>query len=239
MTIKDMHYDFKMKLDKVDSQQNRNLKVPEIDWKLNEAQEIFVKLVAEPRSVNHLGFEFSQRNIDDIRTIVVNSMPLSTTQVDDTSYYVELPDNYMFYISSKVKIKKENCSSRLASCMLVRHDDKHEEDPFRRSSYEWKEVNIRFYDKGIRIFTDGTFVVEELLLDYIKIPQYIHNAESFLPAGKYKLPNGKLLEGKVDCELPEITHKEIVDIAVFLTSMDMSKQDISVKSTKLQFNQLN
>ena len=94
--------------------------------------------------------------------------------------------------------------------MLVRHDDKHEEDPFRRSSYEWKEVNIRFYDKGIRIFTDGTFVVEELLLDYIKIPQYIHNAESFLPAGKYKLPNGKLLEGKVDCELPEITHKEIV-----------------------------
>ena len=38
MNISEMHYDFKKKLNKVDSEQNRNLLVPEIDWALNEAQ---------------------------------------------------------------------------------------------------------------------------------------------------------------------------------------------------------
>jgi hypothetical protein len=49
MTIKEMHYDFKRKFNKVDSQKNRNILVPEIDLYLNEAEEIFVKLIAEPR----------------------------------------------------------------------------------------------------------------------------------------------------------------------------------------------
>ena len=48
MTIQDMHYDFKKKLNKIDSQQNRNLLIPEIDWTLNEAQELFVKITAFP-----------------------------------------------------------------------------------------------------------------------------------------------------------------------------------------------
>ena len=53
MNVRGMHYDVKQKLNKVDSQQYRNLRVPEIDWKLNEAYEIFVKSVAEPRINNH------------------------------------------------------------------------------------------------------------------------------------------------------------------------------------------
>ena len=44
MTIQEMHYDVKMKLNKVDSQQYRNLIIPQVDWILNEAQELFVKL---------------------------------------------------------------------------------------------------------------------------------------------------------------------------------------------------
>ncbi len=57
MNIKEMHYDFKQKLNKIDSQQYRNLRVPEIDWKINEAYEVFVKSIAEPRVNNHLGFD--------------------------------------------------------------------------------------------------------------------------------------------------------------------------------------
>ena len=45
MLIEDMHYDFKQKINKIDSQKYRNLRIPEIDWKLNEAQEIFIKTV--------------------------------------------------------------------------------------------------------------------------------------------------------------------------------------------------
>ena len=72
MTVKEMQYDIKFKLNKVDSQQYRNLRIPELDWVINEAYEIFVKSIAEPRTSNYLGFETSQRTIDDIRTIVAS-----------------------------------------------------------------------------------------------------------------------------------------------------------------------
>ena len=84
-----MHYDFKTKLNKIDSQQYRNLRIPEIDWKLNEAQELFVKMIAKPRLRNHLGFETSQRSVDDIRTIVVKDYCSVITNNTAT-----LPTNY-------------------------------------------------------------------------------------------------------------------------------------------------
>ena len=50
MSVKDMHYDFKTKLNKLDSNLYRNLQIPEIDRKLNEAMFIFIKSIAEPRA---------------------------------------------------------------------------------------------------------------------------------------------------------------------------------------------
>lgn len=239
MNVRGMHYDIKQKLNKVDSQQYRNLRVPEIDWKLNEAYEIFVKSVAEPRINNHLGFETSQRSIDDIRTIVVNDFSIIPTVIDSSTYYATLPDNYMFYVSADVVISKEGCENRTATCILRQHDDKHELSPFDKSSFEWKEVNIRFYENGIKIFTDGTFQVEELKLNYIRKHAYIHNAQDFLPTGSYTLPDGTVLTGSQDCELPEHTHREIVDIAVLITTGDLQSGDYQLKQAKINLNQIN
>lgn len=237
MTIQEMHYDFKQKLNKIDSEQNRNLKIPEIDWKLNEALEIFIKSVAQPRIVNHLGFEFSQRNIDDIRTLVIEDFKITPIKLNDKEYYVNLPDNYMFYISSDVLINKNNCGVRKVRTTLRQHDDDFEKSPFDISSYEWREVNIRFYEKGIKIITDGTFSVESLILNYIKKHPYIHNAQDFLPTKVYSLPSGLLLQGSQDCELPNHTHREIVDIAVYITSNDLALYETQSKQAKLTLNQ--
>ena len=239
MTIQEMHYDFKQKFNKIDSEQNRNLKVPEIDWKLNEAQEIFIKLIAEPRVNNHLGFETSQRTIDDIRTIVINSYKLQPHKIDDNTYYVDLPKDYMFYISSNINITKGNCGIRKAVCIVRQQEDLFEQSPFHKSSYEWKEVNITFYNKGIKIYTDGVFIPTEFLLNYIKKPAYIHNAQDFLPMAKYKLPSGELLTNRQDCELPNHTHREIVDIAVMIASGDINSSEYQNKIAKIKFNQLN
>ena len=101
MTVQEMHYDFKMKLNKIDSQQYRNLRIQEIDWLLNEAQELFVKKVAFPRLYQITGFETSQRNIDDIITLVIEDKEINV--VND---YVALPDEYMFFVRGYVNAKK-------------------------------------------------------------------------------------------------------------------------------------
>ena len=237
MTIKEMQYDIKFKLNKVDSQQYRNLRIPELDWVINEAYEIFVKSVAEPRTSNYLGFETSQRTIDDIRTIVVNDKNIIPTKLDNKTYVLSLPQDYMFYIAVSVVITKKNCSDRIARATLRQHDDRFESSPFDNSSFEWKEVNIRFYEDGIKLFTDGTFDIKEVKLNYIRKHAYIHNAQDFLPTGSYKLPSGTLLTGSQDCELPIQTHREIVDIAVLILTNNLELPSYQFKQVKVNLNQ--
>lgn len=239
MTIREMHYDIKFKLNKIDSQQNRNLKIQEIDWVINEANEILIKLIAEPRVKNQFGFETSQRTIDDLRTIVKNNVVVTPTKIDAKTYIATLPEDYMFYISSKVIISRGSCDNREAKVTVRQHDDRFENSPFDESSFEWKEVNIRFYDQGIKIFTDGTFNVDSLILNYIKKQDYIHNAQDFLPTGQYRLPSGVLLTGSKDCELPEHMHRELVDLAILLISGNLANADYSLKQAKLNLNQVN
>lgn len=239
MVIRGMHYDAKQKLNKIDSQQYRNLRVPELDWKINEAYEIFVKSIAQPRIKNHLGFETSQRSIDDIRTIVVDDYSITPSKLDEYTYSVEIPKDYMFYVSAKAVIGKEGCTDRIATCIPRQHDDKHELSPFDNSSFEWKEVNIRFYKDGIKVFSDGTFTIKKIRLDYIRKHAYIHNAQDFLPTSSYTLPDGTVLTGTQDCELPDHTHREIIDIAVLIITGDIQSGDYQLKQAKTNLNQIN
>lgn len=228
-----MQYDVKVKLNKVDSQQFRNLKVPEIDWALNEAQDVIIKTRAEPRQKNGFGFEVNQRSIDDIRNIVVNNLtPLSATSVNSSSYKVDLPNDYMFFLSGYAEITKEQCTVK-SRLYVKQHDDEHEESNFDKSSFEWREVNMRFYQDGIRIFTDGTFIVDSICeFNYIRKPAYMHNAADYV-GGTYNLPDGTVLTGTQDCELAEHIHREIVDLAVLILSGQMQHPDYELKLAKI------
>jgi hypothetical protein len=240
MNAREMHYDFKMKLNKVDSQKYKNLLVPEIDWKLNEAVEVFVKMIAEPRYKNSdQGFESSQRSIDDIRTIVVDqnlSNSLIPTQFDSASYVVVLPSDYWFKVAAKVYATKGECEMQLLSTHPVQHDDESEVSPFNRSNFEWRDVNIRFFGDNIRIFTDSTFTINRLVLDYIKRPRKINNAQD-ANGGQYRdLETGLILTGTQSCDLPIGTHRDIVDLAVLITTGDLQIPDYQIKQNKLTLN---
>ena len=232
MTIEEMHYDLKIKLNKVDSQQYKNLLIPEIDWVLNEAQELFVKMVAEPRLRNHLGFEMNQRGIDDIKTIVVNENCLNVS-----NNTVTLPDDYWHFIKADVEMDKGACTGVKGRFHVRQHDDEFEQSPFDKSSFEWRTVNGVFYENGVKFYTDGTFTISKFCISYIKKLQYIHNAKDFRN-GQYNLPSNVLLNGFVNCELPNHTHREIVDIAVLLVTGQMQIPDYQIKLNRLSLNNL-
>lgn len=241
MTVRGMHYDFKQKLNKIDSQKNRDLLVPEIDWKLNEAQEVFVKLIAQPRLQRELGLEYNQRSIDDIRTIVVDQKladGVVPVMYDSTSYIATLPQDYWFYAKSVIYCTKGSCENvRMKRVTQVQHDDEHEESFFNTSSFEWREVNVRFNKEGLRVFTDGTFIPNKVVFEYLKKPRLIYNAEDWT-GGTYNTLDGITLTGRQDCELPEGVHREIVDIAVKITAGDLSLPDYMLKKDKLVSNEI-
>ena len=93
------------------------------------------------------------------------------------------------------------------------------------------------YEEGIKLFTDGTFEIKEVRLNYIIKHAYIHNAQDFLPTGSYKLPSGQVLTGIQNCELPDQTHREIVDIAVLILTNNLELPSYQFKQAKVNLNQ--
>ncbi len=228
-----MDWELLRRLNKIDSQKYRNLQIPERNIYINEAHELFIKWIAHPR-YKPVGFEFEQRSIEDIRTIVVNSTtPIAGTEYASDSYSFPLPDDYMYHVSSFVDCTKGGCERRIRT-YLARHDELFQESEFVKSSFEWEEINILFGDYGIRAFHDGTFEITGLYLDYIRRPKYVHNAGDYIN-GTYDL-FGTVLTGTQDSELPEETHNEIVDIAAMIATGDL-QTNYQMKAAKVALNQ--
>lgn len=232
MTIKEMHYDFKMKYNKLDSNEDRNMLIPEIDWLLNRSAELFVKMVAEPRYKTNLGFETSQRNIDDIRPLVRH-----TKDLDVIDGLLELPEDYHHYTKASVLADKGSCINVKCRVHIRQHDDDFENSPFDRSSFTWRFVNGLFYEEGLRFYTED-FTIKKCNLDYIRYQAYMHNAENFRQGQYRSLSDGAMLSGSVNCELPSHTHSEIVDIAVLLAAGQNNSPDYQIKLQKLNLNNL-
>ena len=94
MTIQDMHWDFKLKLNKIDSSDFTNLQIPEIDWLLNEAQILFLKQRYGISNQKRMGFEISQKRIDDLRNLVVKDvfLPAAVSGTDPNMWISQLSD---------------------------------------------------------------------------------------------------------------------------------------------------
>ncbi len=238
MDIKGMHYDFKRKLNKVDSQHYQNLLIPQIDWVLNEAAEIFVKMTAFPRYRKALGFEKNQRTIDDIRLLVENEND-PANQIAVVNKIASLPANYWHYLSSYVLMTQGDCQNVRGKVRIKEHDDESELSPFDKSSFKWREVNVVFYKDGVRFLIENDeFLINSFCLSYLRKLTYMHNAEDF-NAGGYTLPDGTSLTGTQNCELPDSTHSEIVDIAVLLTKGELEHlSSYQLGQAKLNLNDL-
>lgn len=236
MNIKEMHYAFKMGLNKIDSQQNRNFQVPEIDWLLNQGLKMFIRLRAKPERRHHSGFEVTQSNTDDMKALVVSPRidPRASIIVSDN--LVELPEDYLYYIRGRVEISKGDCKGQ-AVLYIQQHDDLFEEDTFTKSSFEWRHVNGVFQDEKILLHDDGTFNNINLNLTYIRQPKYMHNAEDFRQ-GTYKALNGETLTGTQECELSVSAHDKVVDLAVMLASENIQSQAYQTKLQKIQLENL-
>lgn len=227
-----MHYEFKKKLNKIDSQQNRDLLIPEIDKSLNEAINYFINLVAFPRFNPTTGFEKNQKNIEDIRTIVITDSPLSVTG----NNILILPPEYLYFLKLKVGLKKGSCNDVMATVTIREHDDEFEDSIYDCSSFEWRVVNGVFNKQGIKLYANG-FTFTGAFLSYIEKHPYVHNAEDFRN-GEYKRLDGTLLTGNQNCILPEHTHSEIVDLAVLFATGELQISDYQIKRDKLNFNNL-
>ena len=240
MTIHDMHYDFKVKFNKLDSQGMRDLSVPEIDWILNESILMFVKQRFGQNNMMRSGFETLEKRFQDLKELVVkppSSAPLTPQPVPDLPgvYKISLNDlseKFLFMIRSYSNLTKGNCKV-VADNILVQHDDLNDilKHPYYSPSFEWE-------DNSIYLYTNNEFEINNVIIEYIKYPKRVAAPSLYLPTGSYYLPDGITLIGSdQNCELSDHTHSEIVDIAVSNAYLYTQNPAIQWAQNKLQINE--
>lgn len=233
-----MHYEFQLRLNKLDSRRYKGLLVPEIDRKLNEAQEVFINTIVEPRhSIDGLGFEANRRNKEDIKTLVVNPKKedfISASVWDDISYLIPLPEESMYLINAIILAEKGDCKDiELYDSVEVKHDAVISRSGLEGSSFEWRKCNYRIIKEGVRLFTDGTFKITKVGTEYIRWPKVIHNAEDWI-GGTYQGLDGVTYTGTQDCELSKTAHSTIVDLAVLITAGDIDLSGYNLRLNKFK-----
>jgi hypothetical protein len=211
MTPREMQIAFDMQLQLV-SADFKVLQKPDsytIFYFLNDAQLMMVKALYTGLNDEAIGFEQTQKRIDDLKTLVkeviITAISGSPLTVKDNCYLVDLPTDYLFRVGEEVNISFTNLDGNAITKRVGVTQSTADtylnslENPYGEHKLHYDEAKpLRlFKDTYVELISDGTYVIDNYILRYIKNPSEIK------------------IEGE-DCELPEHLHLQLVDKAVNL-----------------------
>ena len=231
MTVQELHYQFKLSKDRVDTLSNQDFNPAEIDWFLNEAQLVYVK-----RQYDNT-FETNERISKALSNLVVKKEEQGDLVPTNLNGVYELPLSllkypHLYIISGTAKVMSGTCTSTVV-LKPISHDDYLDalRDPFNRSSkehllYNYGKSSETAMVTSMYMYPTIPSTVESVQLEYIKYP-------SRISIGTYTYIDG-ITYPPTTSELNEQSHVEIVDLAVVIASMNIeSPEYIQLKTAKL------
>lgn len=178
-------------------------------------------------------YEKSQRELDDIATIIVSALPLvSTVLAGPPSITLwAKPDNYRRLLKLEATLVDNQCGGviRTRRAYLDRYNSESEQDPFEKPSgkrplyRELSRVVGPVNYRGYTVDPGAGNTVSGVSLSYCRIPAIMTwNSTPAL---------------RVNCELPSYVHKKLCDLAIFgLSQITHNQENIqSFSSSNQQF----
>lgn len=222
MTIAEAHIEFDVTLDKRFTSQTPELPPEIIDYFINEAQARYVKTRYGKNNFYQAGYEEIQKRTDDLKNIV-KTVIIDTTDVsyedDVVRANLDDADNYWFFLRGRVLSSNASCGEQWKKPKRVQQDDLEtvREDPFNKSYYE--QPVIYFEDGDVFILNDGTFTTPQYKLTYLQKPSVVN-------VGTYGGP-------VVEFNMPEHTHKEIVQLAAMIAVENIESPRVQTLTQQL------
>lgn len=212
MTVADMHIAVKMGLDKSEALSLPAFQTEELDFWLNDSVDRFVKTRYSGNNPFGTAFEQSQKRTDDLRTLIVETrlIPVASTDVFDkpNSYIVEatnFPTDYLLFLNDEVTITFNHTILDTSVSIRSGVTECTSDSYFTKVSDPYGEHILHldlarplrlFSEKGVELITDGNYSVSYYYMRYIRKPAIIG------------------LIAATDCDLPEYTHREIVEMTI-------------------------
>jgi hypothetical protein len=218
MDILEYHKQFKLFLDKVDSEQLPEFTSKQVDVFLHEAELRIIKQAYGKNNIYKQGFQEIQKRTDDLNTLVktgylkskvsedgVYEFPLNKVYSAETDSVGN--NDYMFYVRGQVKVKSDTVSPTYTGVSLVSQDTLQEAvlDPFNKSRIS--TPIIYFENNAIKVDTDNnSFEPLYLRITYIKYPNKVS------------------LKDNISSELPEEKQREVIQLAVSIALESVESQ---------------
>lgn len=200
MTIEDMHIGVKLRVQKLDSGAYDDILDEEVDYYLNQSIIEYVK-----QQVNVFNAESSlvQNDVvlDNLSSLLVESNGIATVTNTATATQATfaLPADYYFYVFSSITIDgSKRVNEYIAPRLLKRYLEQQNNSPL------YRKIPIYTIGSTLKVLADSQInystsnPASTLDLTYIKKPAKV-DVTAVNPA---------------DCDLPEHTHEEIVNLAV-------------------------
>lgn len=219
MTIAEAHNEFRQAGDRLDSSNIPDMLVEQVDYFLNEASVRFVKTRYSGNNESRMSFEENQKRTEDTKTLVITEFPTVSSVLTETnvfqgnlsSLYVDeafttiSTKQYWFFVRCRARVVSSGCTSTYNKVLLYQHDDLDDilEDPFKKPSLN--ELVGYFESSNLYVVCPSNVTIDKIKLTYIKKPITV------IYGTQYPTPT---LD--VNFDLPEHTHKEIIQLAVVI-----------------------
>lgn len=212
MTITELHQNFKIAADKVDSLNFPEFLPEEIDSLLNQSIENFIHQRLYGNNPRKEGFEETQKRFDDLLTLVNQqnyTVFFSGPSNKPNGVSVNYPTDYWHTIQEDVLIDYLDCNgqtqNKAASVIPVTHEryNKVIKDPFNKPN-ENKVLRMGLLGFPELIAAPNT-TITTYNLRYIRKPAKVQFGST------YALTPPAPVD--VQCDLPVHTHQEIINIA--------------------------
>lgn len=202
---------------------------------INEAIDLFWKTRYSGLNTKQQGFEQTQKRIDDLRTLISNKVYTREIIDDNPNYIVQLPEDYCLLLGDTAGIlpvgNNECWETDNTGKYIIKQTDTLEatiENIDRQLANSLSEHRLKYcmarplkliQNDKIILITDSNYRVVKYMITYLRKPSHIQT-------------NDDLTQEYTD--LPDMTHVEIVKLAVRLYSANKPTQNYQALAQETQ-----
>lgn len=235
MTSTEMAYEFDVLYDRITSSGSPGYTDKEKSVLLSKAQQVYMQEIFDP----YKSFEETEKRRKDFGLIkypFTGTLSSSQTGVHTNGYLFDLPTDCLYVSQEEIVITSANTcyNNGIIRVKPVTEDEYNlnRKNPFKKPAPDALAWRMDFNNSSStqvprhEIITDGTFTISSYRGRYLKYPQDI---VPFTPDGSTAAAQ--------NCELPDITHRPIIEIAVRIATGITNPSEYQVKLNEQKVNE--
>lgn len=238
VNIGKLHEQFKLIVNRLDSNQNKTFSVSVIDSYLNRAQDAIIE-----RLMKEVEEKTSLRN--HLRVLEKKNVSLEIIEIQNEYVVAKLPKDYYRLLRQEAVVSTSQCNESRKILVRTVQSDKLSEilrDPYWEPDLEWEETVGDEASKGYYVFKKPDWTVSKVLVDYMRKPKAMaaYNLSGCTIERPYVLSDGTPVTSDQHCEFSDTyLWRYIGDLAAMFALRDLGQlDDAKTKMEEMVFSQI-